>query len=819
MKIHDKEYKAYIEVQTMDADTEYIPIITDDEEEDQKQTFPDILPVLPLRNTVLFPGVIIPITVGRAKSLKLIKEVYQKNKILGVVAQKDIGIEEPSFHDIYKIGTVAQILKILEMPDGSTSVIIQGKKKFEIIEMVSEKPYFTSRIKIIEEIHSDNPDELQAIVASLKDISMKIIRLSSNIPPEATFAVKNIESSSFLVNFLSSNNDMAIQEKQKLLEINNLRERGIKLLEYLTKEVQMLELKNDIQLKVKHDLDQQQREFLLHQQMKMIQNELGGSPVDQEIEGFMAKAKKKKWSAEVREAFMKEIDKLQRLNPASAEYSVQINYMETLVDLPWNHYTKDNFDLKRAEKILDRDHFGLENVKDRILEHLAVLKLKGDMKAPILCLVGPPGVGKTSLGKSIASALNRKYIRMSLGGLHDESEIRGHRKTYIGAMPGRIIQNLKKAGSSNPVFVLDEIDKTGRDFHGDPESALLEVLDPEQNNAFHDNFLGLDYDLSKVMFIATANTTSTINPALLDRMEIIEISGYLVEEKTEIAKRHLIPKQYNAHGINKKDIKFGKGTIEHITEFYTRESGVRQLDKEIARVLRILAKKIAFGDEFSKIIKVSDIKDLLGVPKYNKDRYESNEFAGVVTGLAWTSTGGDILYIESSLSKGKGNLTLTGNLGDVMKESAVIALEYLKSHADYLDINPEIFEKWNVHIHVPEGAIPKDGPSAGITMVTALASAFTQRKVRKKLAMTGEITLRGKLLAVGGIKEKILAAKRAGIDDIIISGENAKDVEEIKDIYKEGLTFHYKDKILDVLDFALLDERVSNPLKFESTTA
>ncbi len=819
MKIHDKEYKAYIEVQTMDADTEYIPIITDDEEEDQKQTFPDILPVLPLRNTVLFPGVIIPITVGRAKSLKLIKEVYQKNKILGVVAQKDIGIEEPSFHDIYKIGTVAQILKILEMPDGSTSVIIQGKKKFEIIEMVSEKPYFTSRIKIIEEVHSDNPDELQAIVASLKDISMKIIRLSSNIPPEATFAVKNIESSSFLVNFLSSNNDMAIQEKQKLLEINNLRERGIKLLEYLTKEVQMLELKNDIQLKVKHDLDQQQREFLLHQQMKMIQNELGGSPVDQEIEGFMAKAKKKKWSDEVREAFMKEIDKLQRLNPASAEYSVQINYMETLVDLPWNHYTKDNFDLKRAGRILDRDHFGLENVKDRILEHLAVLKLKGDMKAPILCLTGPPGVGKTSLGKSIASALNRKYIRMSLGGLHDESEIRGHRKTYIGAMPGRIIQNLKKAGSSNPVFVLDEIDKTGRDFHGDPESALLEVLDPEQNNAFHDNFLGLDYDLSKVMFIATANTTSTINPALLDRMEIIEISGYLVEEKTEIAKRHLIPKQYNAHGINKKDIKFGKGTIEHITEFYTRESGVRQLDKEIARVLRILAKKIAFGDEFSKIIKVSDLKDLLGVPKYNKDRYESNEFAGVVTGLAWTSTGGDILYIESSLSKGKGNLTLTGNLGDVMKESAVIALEYLKSHADYLDINPEIFEKWNVHIHVPEGAIPKDGPSAGITMVTALASAFTQRKVRKKLAMTGEITLRGKLLAVGGIKEKILAAKRAGIDDIIISGENAKDVEEIKDIYKEGLTFHYKDKILDVLDFALLDERVNNPLKFESTTA
>lgn len=681
MKIDDTEYKTYIALENMDNDTEYIPIITD-EEEDQKQTFPDVLPILPLRNTVLFPGVIIPITVGRAKSLKLVREVYQKTKILGVVAQKDTVIEEPLFQDLYKTGSVAQILKVLEMPDGSTSVIIQGKKKFEILEMVSEKPYFMSRIQIIEEAGTDDTDELQAIVASLKDISMKIIRLSSNIPPEATFAVKNIDSSSFLINFLSSNNDMAIQDKQKLLEINNLRERGIKLLEYLNKEVKMLELKNDIQLKVKHDLDQQQREFLLQQQMKMIQNELGGSPVDQEIENFTAKAKRKKWSKEVDEAFQKELSKLQRLNPASGEYSVQVNYMQTLIDLPWNHYTKDNFDLKRAERILNRDHYGLENIKDRILEHLAVLKLKGDMKAPIICLTGPPGVGKTSLGKSIASALNRKYIRMSLGGLHDEAEIRGHRKTYIGAMPGRIIQNLKKAKSSNPVFVLDEIDKTGRDFRGDPESALLEVLDPEQNNAFHDNYLELDYDLSKVMFIATANTTSTINPALLDRMEVIEISGYLVEEKTEIARRHLLPKQFEAHGIKKSDLKFGKGTIEHIIEFYTRESGVRQLEKQIARILRTLAKKIAFGDEFPKNIKVADIKNILGVPKYNKDRYESNEFAGVVTGLAWTATGGDILYIESSLSKGKGNLTLTGNLGDVMKESAVIALEYLKSHAD-----------------------------------------------------------------------------------------------------------------------------------------
>jgi len=816
MKLDDPGSRVVISFQNFDEETEFIPIITGDEEEEEpKQSFPDVLPVLPLRNTVLFPGVIIPITVGREKSLQLIREVYQKNKTLGVVAQIDTSIEEPSFKEIYKTGSIAQIIKILEMPDGSTSVIIQGKKKFEITEMVSEKPYFLARIKILEDMRPENTDEMQAIVASLKEVSMKIIRLSSNIPTEATFAVKNIESSSFLINFLSSNNDMPIQDKQKLLEINNLRERGIKLLEYLSKEVQMLELKNDIQLKVKHDIDQQQREFLLHQQMKTIQNELGGSPGEQEIENFKIKAKKKKWSKEVSEMFMKELDKLHRLNPASGEYSVQVNYMQTLIDLPWSHYTKDNFDLKRAERILERDHYGLESVKDRILEHLAVLKLKGDMKAPILCLVGPPGVGKTSLGKSVASALNRNYIRMSLGGLHDEAEIRGHRKTYIGAMPGRIIQNLKKAKSSNPVFVLDEIDKTGRDYHGDPESALLEVLDPEQNNAFHDNYLEIEYDLSKVMFIATANTTSAINPALLDRMEIIDISGYLVEEKAEIARRHLTPKQFKAHGINKKDLKFGKGTIEHIIEFYTRESGVRQLDKQIARILRVIAKRIAFGTDYNKDIKIADIKEILGPPKYLKDRYESNEFAGVVTGLAWTSTGGDILFIESSLSRGKGTLTLTGNLGEVMKESAIIALEYLKSHAAFLNINPEVFEKWNVHIHVPEGAIPKDGPSAGITMVTALASAFTQRKVRKKMAMTGEITLRGKVLPVGGIKEKILAARRAGIEDIVISGENLKDVEEIKEIYREGLNFHYMDNILEVLGYALLEEMVDKPVKLE----
>jgi len=818
MKNKDKEYKAFISLQNFDEETEYIPIITDEEEEeDHKQIYPDVLPLLPLRNTVLFPGVIIPITVGRERSLKLIREVYRKNKILGVVAQIDTSIEDPSIKDIYKTGTVAQILKILEMPDGSTSVIIQGKKKFGIMEMVSEKPYFLARVDILEEITADNNDELQAIVASLKDISIKIIKLSSNIPTEATFAVKNIDNSSFLINFLSSNNDMAIQEKQKLLEINNLRERGIKLLEYLNKEAQKLELKNDIQLKVKHDIDQQQREYLLQQQMKMIQNELGGSPVDREIEDFKRNAKKKKWSKEVKETFMNELDKLHRLNPASGEYSVQINYIQTLIDLPWEHCTKDSFDLKRAERILERDHYGLEKVKERILEHLAVLKLKGDMKSPILCLVGPPGVGKTSLGKSVAAALKRNYIRMSLGGLHDEAEIRGHRKTYIGAMPGRIIQNLKKARSSNPVFVLDEIDKTGRDYHGDPESALLEVLDPEQNNAFHDNYLEMDYDLSRVMFIATANTTATVNPALLDRMEVIDISGYLVEEKTQIAKRHLIPKQFNAHGINKKDLKFGRGTIEYIIEYYTRESGVRQLDKQIARILRTIARKIASGAEFNREIRPSDIKDIIGAPKYLKDRYESNEFAGVVTGLAWTATGGDILFIESSLSRGKGNLTLTGNLGEVMKESAVLALEYLKSHSDHLQLKPELFEKWNVHIHVPEGAIPKDGPSAGITMVTALASAFTQRKVRKKTAMTGEITLRGKLLPVGGIKEKILAARRAGIENIVISRENSKDIEEIKEMYREGLNFHYMDNIMEVLDYALLNEKVAKPLNFNET--
>ncbi|MCK4921821.1 MAG: endopeptidase La [Bacteroidales bacterium] len=811
----DLNYTGFLSQDAFSEESEFIPIVTDEGEDDLKNlNIPDVLPILPLKNMVLFPGVVIPITIAREKSLSLIKDVYQKSKIIGTLAQINPEIENPELKDLYNIGTVAQILKILEMPDGTTSVIIQGKKRFQISDIVSDNPYLLAKINVLEDIKSGDIDELKAIVGSLKDLSMKIIKLSSNIPPEATFAVKNIESSSFLINFLSSNNDMKIPEKQKLLEINELKERGIKLLEYLSKEVQMLELKNDIQSKVRTDLDQQQREYLLNQQMRTIQDELGGSPLDEEIKEYKKKSEKKKWSKEVNEYFLKELEKLSRLNPAAGEYSVQLNYVQTILDLPWNEFTKDNFNLKRAERILDRDHYGLEKVKDRILEHLAVLKLKGDMKSPILCLVGPPGVGKTSLGKSVAAALSRKYIRVSLGGLHDEAEIRGHRKTYIGAMPGRIIQNIKKVKSSNPVFVLDEIDKVGRDSHGDPASALLEVLDPEQNSTFHDNYLELDYDLSKVMFIATANTTSTINPALLDRMELIDVSGYLIEEKIEIAKRHLVPKQLEAHGLQKNDLKFSKKSLEKIIESYTRESGVRQLDKQLAKVTRVIAKKIAFEEEYLKNINPTDLKDILGFPRFSKDRYENNEFAGVVTGLAWTSVGGEILFVETSLSKGKGILTLTGNLGDVMKESATIALEYIKSHASVLNINPEIFEKWNIHIHIPEGAIPKDGPSAGITMATSIASAITQRKVKKNLAMTGETTLRGKVLPVGGIKEKILAAKRAGITEIIISKENRKDIEEIKDMYKTGLNFHFIKNVLEVLDYSLLKVKVKEPIKF-----
>ena len=798
-------------------ETDFIPLIADEDEFAlDKSNVPDLLPILPLRNTVLFPGVLIPITVGREKSIALIREIYKKSKIIGTVAQKDPNVQDPKFDELYRVGTMAQIIRILEMPDESTSIIIQGKKRFEIDSLVSENPYYVARVKPLNDQKPVKRDkEFEAIVGTLKDLSLRIIKLSSNIPPEASFAVKNIESSSFLINFICSNSDVEIKEKQKLLEENNLKKRGIMLVEYLAKEVQMLELKNDIQSKVKHDLDQQQREFLLHQQMKTIQDELGGSPTEKEIVELRDKARKKKWSKEVGETFEKELTKMQRLNPATGEYSVQANYLQTLLELPFGEFTKDNFNLKRAQQILDNDHFGLEKVKDRIMEHLAVLKLKGDMKSPILCLVGPPGVGKTSLGKSIARALKRKYIRMSLGGLHDEAEIRGHRKTYIGAMPGRIVQNLKKAKSSNPVFVLDEIDKVGRDFHGDPASALLEVLDPEQNSTFYDNYLELEYDLSSVMFIATANITSTIHPALLDRMEVIDISGYIVEEKIEIARRHLIPKQLEAHGLTRAQVFFPKKTLETIIEHYTRESGVRQMDKTIAKIVRNMAKKIAMDENPDKSLSVEDSREILGPPRYLRDKYAGNEIAGVVTGLAWTAFGGEILNVETSLSKGKGNLTLTGNLGEVMKESAFIALEYIKSHSNTLALNPDIFLNWNVHVHVPEGAIPKDGPSAGITMATSIASAFTQRKVRMGVAMTGEITLTGKVLPVGGIKEKILAAKRANISDILLSRENLKDIEEINEIYLKGVNFHYVYNIMEVFDFALLKERVKDPMKFE----
>lgn len=800
----------------IDDNSEFIPILSDgDDSELINMEVPDILPILSLRNTVMFPGVVMPITVGRQKSLQLVQEAYRGDKLIGTVAQKDGNIDDPSKDDLYTTGTIAQILKILEMPDGSTTVIIQGRKRFDVVDFTQEYPYFKAKVLPLNDEQPDESVEFSAVVGSLKDLSIKIAQYSSHIPPEASFAVKNIENSTFLINFVCSNTDLKVEEKQVLLGISSIKERGIQAISYLVREVQMAELKRDIQTKVKAELDQQQREYLLNQQMKTIQDELGGNPAEQEIVEFKEKAKEKKWSDEASKHFDKELKKLSRLNPASGEYSVQFAYCQTLIDLPWNEYSEDNFDLKLAESVLDEDHFGLEKVKERILEHLSVIKLKNDMKSPILCLYGPPGVGKTSLGRSVAKALGRNYIRMSLGGLRDEAEIRGHRKTYIGAMPGRILQNIKKAKTSNPVFILDEIDKVSRDFHGDPASALLEVLDPEQNFEFHDNYVELEYDLSKVMFIATANTLNTITPALRDRLELIEVSGYLVEEKIEIAKRHLIPKQLENHGVKPEDVVFNDEVIRIIIENYTRESGVRELDKKIAKITRRLAKKIAFGEEFNSDLNSQDIKEYLGVVQYTKELYQGNIFAGVVTGLAWTAVGGEILYVETSLSKGKGNLTLTGNLGDVMKESAMLALEYLKSHADELNLSPDIFERYNVHVHVPEGAIPKDGPSAGITMVTSIASAFTQRKVKKNIAMTGEITLRGKVLPVGGIKEKILAAKRSGIKEIILSETNRKDLEEIKGTYIKGLKFHFVDTIQDVIKIALLDEKVDKPMKIE----
>jgi len=799
----------------MDEDAEFIPLLSpDDEEQINAEDVPDELPILPLRNTVLFPGVVIPITVGRDKSIQLIKEAYKGDKTLGVVAQKDDVVEDPTAEDLNEIGTVAFILKMLRMPDGNTTVIIQGKKRFKIKELTQTEPYHKAKIEAFDQLEKPTGKSFSALVSSIKDLASQIIEQSPNIPSEANFAIKNIESSTFLINFIASNMNAGVEEKQALLAVPELRERANRLLEHLSKELQLLELKNDIQSKVRTDLDKQQKEYFLNQQIKQIQEELGGDPVQQEVEEFRKLAAKKKWSKEVKKRFEKELEKFQRLNPQAAEYTVQLNYLETLVELPWEKYTKDNFDLKRAEKILNRDHFGLEKVKERILEHLAVLKLKGDMKSPILCLYGPPGVGKTSLGKSVAEALDRKYVRMSLGGLRDEAEIRGHRKTYIGAMPGRVIQSIKKAEASNPVFVLDEIDKVSNSHQGDPSSALLEVLDPEQNETFYDNFLELDYDLSKVMFIATANSLSTIQPALRDRMEIIEINGYTVEEKIEIAKKHLLPKLLKNHGVEKKQIELQKNVIEKIITDYTRESGVRQLEKKLAKVVRSIAKNIVLELEYETKVPVAELMKILG-PGHARDKHQGNDVAGVVTGLAWTSVGGDILFIETSLSKGKGKLTLTGNLGNVMKESAVIALAYLKSHSDLLGLKPEVFDKWDIHIHVPEGATPKDGPSAGITMITALASAFTQRKVKNKLAMTGEITLRGRVLPVGGIKEKILAAKRAEVKEIILSEDNRKDIEEINSKYLKGLTFHYVKEMMEVVDIALLKQKVKGALKIK----
>ena len=798
----------------MDEDSDFIPIIADEDESaiDDLQV-PDVLPILTLRNTVLFPGVVIPISVGREKSLKLVREVYSKKGYLGAASQIDLSVEEPHFEDIHKIGTIAQIIKILEMPDGTTTVILQGKKRFVLEEIISEEPYHMGKVIPIKDIRPEVEDnEFKALVSSVKDIAIKVIKLSPHVPNEASFAIKNIEGSSFLINFISGNSEIKHDKKQRLLEIDEIQARAMKLLELLVREVQVLELKDDIQSKVKTDMDQQQREYLLHQQMKTIQDELGGSPNDQDIKDLEEKANDKKWKEEVAKVFEKELKKLQRLNPAAADYSVQLNYLQELLDLPWNEYTEDNFDLKNAQEVLDKDHFGLEKVKDRIIEHLAVLKLKGDLKSPILCLYGPPGVGKTSLGKSIAGALNRKYVRMSLGGLHDESEIRGHRKTYIGAMPGRIIRGMKKASSSNPVFILDEIDKVGSDFRGDPSSALLEVLDPEQNSTFHDNFLEVDYDLSKVMFVATANNIASISAPLRDRMEMIDVSGYIQEEKIEIARRHLIPKQMENHGITKEHIQISKEVIGEVIDKYTRESGVRALDQRIAKIMRRVARKVAMEEAYDTNLKPEDLKEFLGAKMFNREKYQGNDYAGVVTGLAWTAVGGEILFIESSLSAGKGKLTLTGNLGDVMKESAMLAQEYLRAHCDLLEIKKEAFDSWNLHVHVPEGAIPKDGPSAGITMVTAMASAYTQRKVKKNIAMTGEITLRGKVLPVGGIKEKILAAKRAGIKEIILCNQNKKDIDEIKDIYLKGLKFHFVDEVMEVLDIALMKQKVKNPL-------
>ena len=796
-------------ISNMDENAEIIPLFPEeDEQEVSQQAIPQILPILPLRNTVLFPGVVAPINIGRDASLQLMNDANDTDKTIGIVAQLNEDTENPTSNDLYKLGTVARILRIFKLPDGNATIIIQGKKRFQIDHIVEEKPYIKAAITEVADIKPEpNDKEFEATIESVREMAIKIIQENPNLPSEAAFAIRNINSDAFLINFISANMNATVLEKQAVLEIDELKERATEVLKYLHIDFQRLTLRNEVQSKARFDIDKQQREYFLQQQMQTIQKELGGASSEAEIEELRAKAKDKKWDKKVKDLFEKEITKMQRTNPNSPDYSIQRNYIETLLELPWNEYSKDNFDLNRAQKILDKAHYGIDEVKRRIIEYLAVLKLRNDLKSPILCFYGPPGVGKTSLGRSIAKALNREYVRMSLGGLHDEAEIRGHRKTYIGAMPGRILQLLKKAKTSNPVFVLDEIDKLGNNnYHGDPSSAMLEVLDPEQNKEFYDNFLEMGYDLSKVLFIATANDLSTIQPALRDRMELINVTGYTIEEKAEIAKRHLLPKQLKEHGMKSSDIQLGRKEIERIIEGYTRESGVRALEKEIAKVVRYGAKNLAMEEAYDPKISVEAIEKILGVPHFDRDKYEDNDVAGVVTGLAWTSMGGEILFIESALSKGKGVLNITGNLGQVMKESATIALEYIKANAERYNLNPKLFENYDVHIHVPEGATPKDGPSAGIAMLTSLMSLFTQKRVKKHLAMTGEITLRGKVLPVGGLKEKILAGKRAGIKEYILSKDNKKDIQEIKEEYLKGLTFHYVTDMEEVVRLAITSQ-------------
>lgn len=802
-----------------DESEELIQLINPEQDPDLKQDdLPDELSILPIKNTVLFPGVVIPITVGRQKSIRLVKKAYQGSRIIGVIAQKNNQAEEPTVDDLYKIGTVARIIKMLVLPDGNTTIIIQGKNRFELNEYIKDEPYLTAKVNLLSEPKVNPANrEAKALIQSLKDAAFKILKLNPEIPQEAQLALDNIHSPSFLIHFLSSNLNVDVADKQKILETSEIVERGTLLLQYMLREIQMLEIKHEIHKKVHTDIDQQQRDYFLRQQIRVLQDELGYDSPDKEIEELRKKGEQKKWAKPVVEHFNKELDKLMRINPAAAEYPVSMNYVEFMLDLPWNEYSEDDFDLKRARQILDKEHYGLEKVKTRILEYLAVLKLKQDMKGPILCLYGPPGVGKTSLGRSIATALRRKYVRMSLGGVHDEAEIRGHRKTYVGAMPGKVLQNLKKAKTSNPVFILDEIDKVRSDFRGDPSSALLEVLDPEQNSTFSDNYLEVEYDLSKVLFIATANTLDTIHPALRDRMEIIEISGYTQEEKIEIAAKHLVPKQLKEHGLKRTQLSFSKKAIAKIIESYTRESGVRTLERKIGSVVRNAAKSIAMEEAYEKVVTPEQVVKILGVEIFDEELYQGNEVAGVVTGLAWTSVGGEILFVESSINKGKGALTISGQLGDVMKESAMAALSYLKSNAEALGIDHRVFQQYDLHIHVPAGAVPKDGPSAGITMLTSLASIFTQRKVKPKLAMTGEITLRGKVLPVGGIKEKILAARRSGIKEIIISKRNKRDIEEIEKRYTQDMKFYYVDNVGEVLEIALLKQKVKNPLKFSFT--